>query len=184
MSVFILIYSLTLCLGKKREWDDSLLPQELPDAWNKWAGELQVLPSICLPRCYTPEELAGANITHEVHVFCDASEMAYGVIAYLRPEDIQNKTYLTSLMARSRVAPKSLLSMPRLESCACGGRGPDCHNRVQQELTLKIIRIIMWTDSTTVLKWLHSESWRVKVFVGTSVVEIQELTDVSAMWIQ
>lgn len=105
-------------MGKKREWDEPLLPQELPDAWNKWAGELQVLPSICLPRCYTPEELDGANITHEVHVFCDASETAYGAVAYLRPEDIQNKTYLTSLMARSRVAPKSLLYMPRLESCA------------------------------------------------------------------
>lgn len=34
----------------------------------------------------------------------------------------------------------------------------------------------MWTDSTTVLAWINSESCRFKMFVGTRIAEIQELT--------
>lgn len=37
--------------------------------------------------------------------------------------------------------------------------------------------MVYWTDSTTVLNWLHSDSCRFKVFVGTRIAEIQELSD-------
>ncbi len=37
--------------------------------------------------------------------------------------------------------------------------------------------VTLWSDSTTVLNWLLSPSYRFKVFVGTRVAEIQELTD-------
>lgn len=161
---------------KNREWDDPLLPQELLDAWNEWEGELQVLPSISLPRCYTPKEVDSASSFRDVHIFCDASEKAYGAVAYLRTEDNQGKTYLSFLLARSRVAPKRLLSMPRLELCAAVV-GAQIATVIQQEFTLKIRGITLWTDSTTVLMWLQSDSCRFKVFMGTRVAEIQELTD-------
>lgn len=45
------------------------------------------------------------------------------------------------------------------------------------ELTLQINTVTLWTDSTTVLAWLKSESYRFKVFVGTRIAKIQELTD-------
>lgn len=35
----------------------------------------------------------------------------------------------------------------------------------------------MWSDSTTVLTWIQSDSRHFKVFVGTRIAEIQELTD-------
>lgn len=161
---------------KNREWDDPLLPQELLDAWNEWEGELQVLPSISLPRCYTPKEVDSASSFRDVHIFCDASEKAYGAVAYLRTEDSQGKTYLSFLLARSRVAPKRLLSMPRLELCAAVV-GAQIATVIQQEFTLKIRGITLWTDSTTVLMWLQSDSCHFKVFMGTRVAEIQELTD-------
>lgn len=37
--------------------------------------------------------------------------------------------------------------------------------------------MVMWTDSTTVLAWIQSKSCRFKVFAGTHIAEIQELTD-------
>ncbi|KAK9524417.1 hypothetical protein VZT92_016812 [Zoarces viviparus] len=40
--------------------------------------------------------------------------------------------------------------------------------------------VIFWTDSTTVLTLHQSDSRRYKVLVGTSVAEIQELTNVRA----
>lgn len=36
--------------------------------------------------------------------------------------------------------------------------------------------MVYWTDSSTVLNWLQSDSCRYKVFVGTRVAEIQELS--------
>ena len=48
---------------------------------------------------------------------------------------------------------------------------------LEGELTLPIEQTVLWTDSTTVFTWLHSESCRFKVFVGTRVAEIQELTE-------
>ncbi len=51
---------------------------------------------------------------------------------------------------------------------------------LENELTLKIDQIILWSDSTTVLTWLRSESCRYKVFVGTRVAKIQELTNPDA----
>ncbi len=38
-----------------------------------------------------------------------------------------------------------------------------------------------WTDSTTVLNLLQSDLCHYKVFVGTRIAEIQELTD-SQLW--
>ena len=40
--------------------------------------------------------------------------------------------------------------------------------------------IILWTDSTNILMWLQSEFCHFKVFVGTRVANIQELTDLCA----
>lgn len=53
-----------------------------------------------------------------IHVFCDASERAYGSVAYLRTEDPNGKVEVAFLVARSRVAPKKQQSIPRLELCA------------------------------------------------------------------
>lgn len=44
------------------------------------------------------------------------------------------------------------------------------------ELTIPVQRSILWSDSSTVLNWLTSNSCHFKVFVGTRVAEIQELT--------
>lgn len=78
-------------------------------------------------------------------------------------------------MARSRVAPKHLHSIPRLELCAAL-MGAQLSKLLEGELSLHIEKTVMWTDSTTVLTWLRSESCHFKVFVGTHIAEIQELT--------
>lgn len=80
------------------------------------------------------------------------------------------------LTARSKVAPKKQQSIPRLELCAAL-TGAQLAKVVSTELTLPIHHITLWTDSTTVLTWLKSESCRFKVFVGTRVAEIQDLTE-------
>ncbi|KAL7855838.1 hypothetical protein AOLI_G00194420 [Acnodon oligacanthus] len=99
---------------KQRSWDDRSLPAELLKAWSTWEDELRFVPFITFPRAYVPvgTDLEGA--THEVHIFENASEQAYGAVAYMRAEDCEGQDILhpCSLM------PKRLHSIPCLELCA------------------------------------------------------------------
>lgn len=161
---------------KKRDWDDSNLPPDLLHTWKEWEAELPSLLHIRLPRSYTSLAKDKETSKRDIHVFCDASERAYGSVAYLRTEDQQGDVEVSFLTARSKVAPKKQQSIPRLELCAAL-TGAQLAKVVTTELTLPIHHITLWTDSTTVLTWLKSESCRFKVFVGTRVAEIQDLTD-------
>lgn len=157
-----------------RGWDEPIT-DDLLSVWQQWESELPLLQSITMPRCYTPACADSNTSTVDLHIFCDSSEKAYGSVAYLRVEDADGHVFVSFVMARSRVAPKRQLSMPRLELSAAL-TGAQLAKVLHTELTLQIRQTIMWSDSTTVLSWIQSESYQYKVFVGTRVAEIQELT--------
>ena len=71
--------------------------------------------------------------------------------------------------------PPKQLSIPRLGLCVAL-TGAQLLNLLQIVLNLHIRMATLWSDSTTVLYWLLSDSCRYKVFVGTRVAEIQDLT--------
>ncbi|XP_038071933.1 uncharacterized protein LOC119740637 [Patiria miniata] len=161
----------------KCNWDDVLEPGAIRDQWQAWEMELPALTDIQLDRCYTPLAVDVKPSSYQLHIFCDASERAYGAVAYLRAEDKHHHIHVSFVMARSRVAPKRQLSMPRLELSAALAGAQLCQ-LLKRELSLPVKYVVLWSDSTTVLTWLKSESCRYKVFVGTRVAEIQTLTDV------
>ncbi|KAK3569372.1 hypothetical protein QTP86_026881 [Hemibagrus guttatus] len=162
--------------NKQRGWDNPNLPPELLQFWNAWEEELQYLPCITFPRPYVPVEVGMDGATHEVHIFSDASKQAYGVVAYLQTTDQEGQIYLSFILARSHVTPKQAHSIPRLELCG-SLVAAQLAKLLENELTLCIKFISLWTDSTTVLQWLNSESCRYRVFVGNRISEIQELTE-------
>ena len=47
---------------------------------------------------------------------------------------------------------------------------------IVKALDIDLAYTMLWSDSTTVLTWIQSESCRFKVFVGTRISEIQTLT--------
>lgn len=162
--------------AKKRDWDDPDLPPTLKAAWISWESELEYLRTVSIPRCYlTAFTTTTAEQNISLHVFCDASEKAYGAVAYFAVQS-DSDIHVSFIMARSRVAPKRQQSMPRLELCAALA-GAQLAKLVRNEMTLSISQTILWTDSLTVLEWIQSDSCRYKVFVGTRVSEIQELSD-------
>lgn len=61
-----------------------------------------------------PTRTIGTGWVYNLNVFCDASEQAYGSIAYLTTESSDHKS-VSFVIARSRVTPKRQLSMPHLE---------------------------------------------------------------------
>ncbi|KAL2085017.1 hypothetical protein ACEWY4_020535 [Coilia grayii] len=99
----------------ERQWDDPIQDDLLP-LWEAWESELTDLQNVTFPRRYTPFNITTEDV--ELHVFCDASEKAYGAVAYIRVVDSTGQTHVSFVLARSRVAPKCQLSIPRLELCA------------------------------------------------------------------
>ena len=75
----ILMQSAWIC---RLDWDDSV-PEDLATKMISWFMELPRLPEIKVPRrLQLREEVKSVS----VHVFVDASEMAYGAVVYLRFE--------------------------------------------------------------------------------------------------
>ncbi len=161
-------------------WDDPITPLQLREKWLTWIREIPNLLQLQFPRPYAPACADYPSAIRELHIFCDASERAYGSVAYLRTTDEQGHIHVAFILARSRVAPRKCLSVPRLELSAAL-TGAQLAKVIQTELSLNLHTVTLWSDSTTVLNWLTSESCRYKVFVGTRIAEIQTLTD-TAEW--
>eukprot|EP00064_Thunnus_orientalis_P016010 superscaffoldBa00003085_g16073 len=69
--------------SKQRNWDDPNLPVDFLQAWTASEQEVSNLSSITFPRCYVPLEMDTKEAVYECHIFCDASEVAYGSVAYV-----------------------------------------------------------------------------------------------------
>lgn len=90
------------CLwDKKRDWDDPYLPADLLQTWTEWVEELPALQHIVFPRCYTSPTRGTEMSQREVHIFCDASERAYGSISNLHTEDQSGEAEVAFLTPRS-----------------------------------------------------------------------------------
>lgn len=160
----------------KLDWDEEL-PENIREQWKTWLKELQNIKTIQFPRSLTPP-LARGN--PDLVIFCDASQKAFGAVAYLRWEidDPSTKEFETRyIMAKSRVAPLKELTIPRLELQAAVIASRLCET-IQRETRLACQQIYLFTDSQIVLAWLNDKSQQYKTFVSTRVGEIQSKTEV------
>ena len=159
----------------KCDWDDPV-SASLQDSWKVWLKQLPDLSSIQIQRCYNGNEKI---VEKELHVFCDASELAYAAAAYIRTKNHEGKIDCNLILAKSRVAPLKKLTLPRLEL-----QGAVLATRMttflKDETKLEFKSIRLWSDSMTVLQYLLNEDKRFKTFVSNRISEIRELTDVSS----
>ncbi|XP_055527972.1 uncharacterized protein LOC129720515 [Wyeomyia smithii] len=65
------------------DWDETI-NDECWDMWKRWISVLPEVENIRIPRCYLGDALSSAVESIEIHIFSDASEHAYGCVAYLR----------------------------------------------------------------------------------------------------
>ena len=96
----------------KVDWDDRITKQQYKQ-WEKWKGKLVNLKGITIPRCQHPTGYLAKDI--HLHVFCDASELAYCAVAYLKFEFGLKMPHYSFATSKNRLAPKKTISLPRLE---------------------------------------------------------------------
>ncbi|XP_058444291.1 uncharacterized protein LOC131425967 [Malaya genurostris] len=159
------------------EWDQ-LIDENCWAKWNQWTELLPEVESLRIPRCYLGEAVSSSIDSLELHIFTDASEHAYGCVAYLRASK-NGIVHCSLVMSRAKVAPLKRQSIPRLELMAAV-LGARMSQTILASHTLQITKTVLWTDSRTVLSWLCSDMYRYKQFVAFRVGEILELTGMPA----
>ena len=150
------------------------LPPDIVTKFLDWTQELPALSDIAIARTY----FQGKVEALELHIFGDSSQEVFSAVVFLRGKVISGngcpQTKLAFVFGKARVAPMKALNIPKLELQA-SLLAARLRKDVQKALTLDISRTFMWTDSTTVLQWIHSLE-KQPVFVANRVAEILELT--------
>ncbi|XP_062539013.1 uncharacterized protein LOC134207307 [Armigeres subalbatus] len=138
-------------------WDDEI-DEKSWMLWQRWINLLPEVETIRIPRCHLGGAKSAEVDSLEVHIFTDASEHAYGCVAYLRAV-IEGEVRCSLMMSRAKVAPIKRQSIPRLELMGA-------------VLGARLSQTILSTHS------YH----RYQQFVAFRVGEIQELTKVADCW--
>ncbi|XP_058817361.1 uncharacterized protein LOC131680666 [Topomyia yanbarensis] len=161
--------------AKGTEWDQQI-PDDLNKRWRQWSELFGQLNQIRIPRCYFRSPFPKNLDRLQLHVFVDASEMAYAAVAYFRLES--NSCVQVALVgAKVKVAPLKTLSIPRLELKAAN-LGVRLAGSIQSQHSYPINFRYFWGDSKTVLAWIKSiDHRRYHKFVAVRVGEILTTTE-------
>lgn len=119
------------------------------------------------------------NVKVELYGFCDASSRGYGAVIYVRTETVQGIIDVIQLIAKSRVAPLNVVSIPRLELLAVVLLAKLLKS-VQCSMEWEGVPYFLYTDSKINIQWLHKEPYELKTFVSNRVLYIQENTEINS----
>lgn len=158
------------------DWD-SEIPNNLVLQWSTLVTQLDNLQYLFIPRF-----IASKNRYHlQLIGFCDASEKGYCASFYLRVVSDVITTHL--LTSKTRLAPVKTLSIPRLELCGAyllASMYQPLMETVSQSAGGDFLEPVFYTDSSIVLGWLNTPSYRLKIFVAHRIAYITDTTSVSS----
>ena len=158
---------------QRYDWDTKL-PDVIVEEWEVWLSTLKMMPMIKIPRCFLRNGIDYKSI--DLHIFTDASEKAFGAVAYLRVTYDSQKPTISLLMSKSRLAPIKTLTIPRMELQAAV-LGVRLKETLLAEIDLPIQSTKFWSDSLTTLQYINNEHRRFKTFVSNRVQEIREKSE-------
>ncbi len=146
--VGIILFQDTWLLGL--QWGE-LLPHDVAIRWSTWVSSLTQLPDISIPRWMGTRE---PHSNEHIHIFCDASESAYGAAVYIRIPHSQPT--VLHLWSRARLAPFKKVTLQRLELFAAlvGAR---LLRYICKETGLSLHCDVLWSDAKVVLGWLRGD---------------------------
>lgn len=158
---------------EKLGWDEEISGWKV-DQWCKWLEELTHLSDFSIHRCVKPLDF-GQISEARLHHFSDASENAYGVVSYLVSVNHQGRIHCAFVFGKARVGPLKQITIPRLELTAAV-IAVKVDKMLREEMQIPLQPSLFWTDSTTVLRYIHNETAHFKTFVANRITLIREAT--------
>ncbi|XP_059226223.1 uncharacterized protein LOC131998099 isoform X3 [Stomoxys calcitrans] len=155
------------------DWTDPL-PANLHNEWSKYRTALKDIEKLSLPRWFKSKSTSSTDL----HAFCDASKLAFAAVVYIRVVKEDGKVHVSLIQSKTKVAPLKVQTIPKLELCAavlCAR----LVTRVKSCIGLKVDNVMLWSDSTTVLNWIKTQSSQLPVYEANRVSQIQRLTNIS-----
>ncbi len=149
-----------------------MVPRVHKEEWENWKECLKELSGISLDRCVKPANF-GTIVSSQIHYFSDASEKGYGSVAYLRLCNREGKVHCTFLFGKSYVAPLKAITISRLELMAAVS-AVKANSMIVKKLDIPVQRIVFWTDSTTVLRYIRNEKSLFHTFVASRLAVIHD----------
>ncbi|GFY02943.1 integrase catalytic domain-containing protein [Trichonephila clavipes] len=128
----------------KLNWDD-VLPNSIANEWREFVTTLQCIEEVKINRFIMAD-----NVRIVLQGFADASEAAYGAVVYLQCFFHNVAAKVSIFASKSRVAPIRVISIPRLELCACVLLA-QLVKKIRSTLRLNISDIVLHTNSTIAL---------------------------------
>ncbi|XP_036343160.1 uncharacterized protein LOC118752381 [Rhagoletis pomonella] len=155
-------------------WDDPL-PEPLQSEWQRFRRELPLINKIKIPRW----TFSTADSSEQLHIFCDASTAAYAAVSYLRVVQPSGDIKVSILMAKTKVAPLKMRTIPQLE---LNGAllAATLSARILDDIQRKVTQTFYWCDSKTVLSWIRSDPGQHKQYIANRLIRIQQLTGAKA----
>ena len=154
-------------------WDDPI-PNVLRSQWERWRGELRLLESLEVPRCFKPEGMQELKKV-ELHHFSDTSTEGYGQCTYLRLVDNNNLVNCSLVIGKARVTPLKPVTVPRLELTAALV-SVRVSSMLSRELRYNGVEEIFCTDSKVVQSYISNDARRFHTYVANRVQQIRDHT--------
>ena len=155
--------------GKVVGWDDPV-PADQSNRWLAFLSSLLSLGDVKFARSLWPEDVVvGLPV---LIIFSDGAVLAFGAAAYIRWELKSGGFWSRLIMAKCRIAPKNIVSVPRMElnGAVIGNR---MKNFILKETNLKFSKVYQLVDSSTVLGYVQKECGSFKPYEGIRIAEIQ-----------
>ncbi|VDO14787.1 unnamed protein product, partial [Brugia timori] len=157
----------------KLEWSDTL-PEDMHSIINHYIKQLIKATEVYIPRKMFVLPFHSENV--QLHIFVDASKIAYSAIAYFRLlHPHYNKAEVRIIMTKSRSSPKNASTIPRLELIAAT-IGARLIKFLKTHLDFDM-PTYLWSDSKCVLTWILRRKI-LPAFVENRVQEIHSIPNV------
>ena len=160
-----------LWVEKEIGWDDSI-PESHQREWENFFVESGGLSKIKFKRCVKPE---GAVENPILIIFSDASQEAYGAVAYTRWM-VDEGTFKTGLtFSKTRIAPIKIKDIVKLELTAAV-ISKRVRSFIEKESRYNFSEVIHIVDSEIVKAMISKESYGFNTYAANRIGEIQEST--------
>ncbi|XP_055681854.1 uncharacterized protein LOC129789232 [Lutzomyia longipalpis] len=139
------------------DWDSEMKGDNLRD-WMKFLEAIHTIPQIKIPRWTSS---FAEPLEEQLHMFSDASNLAYGAAIYRVTIDASGKIVSHLLTAKSKVTPVKKKTIPKLELTAAT-LGAQLVEKVSK--SLGITKVYCWVDAKVVLAQIASASNKQDIF--------------------